>query len=613
MKSLKIVRESLALLRPRDRKLLGLAAIAEILLSLLDLAAVLMMGVITALAASEFAATPQSSLLNRFGVPSLNVVQLATLAALVGLALIAKSGFSLWLTRRIYRFVANRQATVASELAQKLLTRPLLEIRRRSSQETAFALSAGVNAATVDTLGPAMVIVAEASLTIALLLALLLVDPLVAVFTVVFFGGIGILLQLLLGSWANELGSRKRVAEVESTAIIQDAMKAYREITVSGRRGLFASKFGRRRWGAASVQADLFILSQAGKYVFEVALVVGGAILVVLLAYTRDVVSALAVLTVFLLATSRLFPSLLRLQTAFSTIRQSSGLSAETFTLVKELKSESIDELTRLELESETAAFSLAIQGGYPRFSADVVLNEVSLTYPGTVRPTLDHVTLRAPAGSSLAVVGPTGAGKTTLADCIMGILNPTAGFITVSGREPRAAVAEWPGSMAYVPQEITLVNGSVRDNVALGLAVEDLDDELIWEALDRSHLAEYLAAAREGLDTRVGEDGLSLSGGQRQRLGIARALYSRPRLLVLDEATSALDAETERLVTETFTALSGEVTRIVIAHRLATVRLCDRVVYLDAGRILASGSFEEVRQSVPDFDHQANLSGLTS
>lgn len=164
---------------------------------------------------------------------------------------------------------------------------------------------------------------------------------------------------------------------------------------------------------------------------------------------------------------------------------------------------------------------------------------------------------------------------------------------------------------MAYVPQAVALVEGSVRDNVALGLPREAIDDDRVWEALERAHLAAFLRQSRDSLDTEVGERGIRLSGGQRQRLGIARALYTRPRLLVLDEATSALDAETEMTVVETLKELEGEVTTVTIAHRLATVRTVETVVFMREGRVVSSGTFDEVRTAVPDFDRQASLLGL--
>ena len=207
--------------------------------------------------------------------------------------------------------------------------------------------------------------------------------------------------------------------------------------------------------------------------------------------------------------------------------------------------------------------------------------------------------------------MGPTGAGKSTLVDLILGILIPDSGVALIGGMTPAEALATWPGAVAYVPQDVAMANGTVRENVALGLPVEIIDDDWVWDALNRAHLGEFLLDSREGLDTVIGENGIKLSGGQRQRLGIARALYTRPKLLVLDEATSALDAETEQAISQTLQELEGAVTTVTIAHRLATIRHCDLVVYLEGGRAQAQGSFNEVRALAPQFDRQAQLLGL--
>ena len=180
-----------------------------------------------------------------------------------------------------------------------------------------------------------------------------------------------------------------------------------------------------------------------------------------------------------------------------------------------------------------------------------------------------------------------------------------------IAGLHPSEATLQWPGALAYVPQDIAVIDGTVRSNVALGLPAEIIDDDQIWEALDRAQLGDFLRGEREGIDTVVGEHGVRLSGGQRQRLGLARALFTRPRLLVLDEATSALDAETELAVSQALEQLEGNVTLIIVAHRLATIRHCDQVAYLDDGELKALGSFTEVRERVPGFDRQAELLGL--
>ena len=251
------------------------------------------------------------------------------------------------------------------------------------------------------------------------------------------------------------------------------------------------------------------------------------------------------------------------------------------------------------------------IQQGNPDFVPNVEVDAVSVTYPGSARPALSEVSLRIPAGATVALVGRSGAGKSTLVDVILGVLTPDSGGVLISGATPAEAIARWPGGIAYVPQDVVLANDSVRANVALGLPEEAIDDELVWEALRRAHLADFVVKDSAGLDTQIGEAGVRLSGGQRQRLGIARALYTKPRLLVLDEATSALDVETELAVSVMIRELGAEVTRVIIAHRLSTVRTADEVLYLEEGRVLARGSFEEVVARSPNFSRQARIMGL--
>ena len=251
------------------------------------------------------------------------------------------------------------------------------------------------------------------------------------------------------------------------------------------------------------------------------------------------------------------------------------------------------------------------IETGYPDFAGDVHVQDVGLTFDGAPEPVLDDISLHVAPGHSIALVGSTGAGKSTLADVILGVLAPDEGQVLIGGLAPRQAIQRWAGAIAYVPQNVALVAGTVRENVALGLPNEVINDDLVWEALRRAHLGDFLQDERDGLDTHIGERGFRLSGGQRQRLGIARALYTRPRLLVLDEATSALDAETELAIVETLAELEGDVTTITVAHRLATVRSADQVLYLDRGRIAARGTFDEVRAQSEEFDNQASLLGL--
>ena len=244
-------------------------------------------------------------------------------------------------------------------------------------------------------------------------------------------------------------------------------------------------------------------------------------------------------------------------------------------------------------------------------FISNIKINSITLRYENKDTIALNDVNLEIKPGKSVAIVGPSGAGKTSLVDVILGVLLPDSGSVLISGKKSLDAIATWPGAISYVPQDIKISNGSIRENVALVFPHEEITNDLVWQALDSAQLKNFVHGLPKQLDTQVGENGTKLSGGQRQRLGIARAMFTKPMLLVLDEATSSLDGQTESDISEAISNLKGTVTVIVIAHRLSTIRNSDQVIYMNGGKIIYQGTFDEVRKAVPDFDRQAELIGL--
>jgi ABC-type multidrug transport system fused ATPase/permease subunit len=342
------------------------------------------------------------------------------------------------------------------------------------------------------------------------------------------------------------------------------------------------------------------------KYLSEVALVFGSFALAAVLFSTQPVSVAAGTFALVLAAAVRVMPSLLRLQGAALSIRAAGGPASTTYSLAEDLGYP----VTVQPTEDQRTAAARSLRGSHRDFVPRIEVRGASFTYPGAAAPAIRDITLTIEQDRSVALIGRSGAGKSTLADVILGILQPDAGTVTISGMISSDALHRWPGAIAYVPQEVMLFNDSVRANIAMGLPADLIDDEAVWEALDLAHLGDFVRTVEGGLDAPVGERGLRLSGGQRQRIGVARALFTRPRLFVLDEATSALDAETERAITDILAGLKG-VTTLIIAHRLSTVRNADLVVYLEDGRKLAAGSFEEVCAQVPAFQRQADLMGL--
>ena len=612
MTVIQIIRESFSLLSKRHKWMLVAITVVQMATGFLDLAGVLLLGVVSvlSLAAVSGEALPRSVQLaiDRLGWGGMEPVTLAAWLCLgAAAALIGKTVMNALLARRTLRFLANRQAALSGELTAGLLSRPLLEVQAKASQDVAFVLTLGTQAATVGVLGAASSATADVGLLAVLALGLTAIDPLVTIFAILYFGLLALLLQRSLSRWASRMGHEATFVDIESYMAIQEALASYREVMVSDRRGLYVERIQRLRWQSASLSADTQFMGSIPKYVFEASLVVGALALAASQLASKDVAAAVGIVAVFLVAGSRVMPAVMRLQGAGLMIRRAEAPAAMAFGLSRDLKAQPAPKASSI----SAVEIRRRLEAGYPDFHPILKVEDVWLTYGGTATPAIAGVSFEAPEGASVALVGATGAGKSTMADILLGVVDPERGSATIGGLASAVAIAKWPGGVAYVPQEVALSNGTVRDNVALGLPRDAIDDEWVWEALERAHLADFLRYGREGLETLIGEKGMRISGGQRQRLGVARALFTKPRLLVLDEATSALDAETEQAIAQTMRDLEGQVTTVTIAHRLATVRHCDLVLYLEAGKLIARGTFTEVRQQSSAFDHQARLLGL--
>jgi ABC-type multidrug transport system fused ATPase/permease subunit len=433
-----------------------------------------------------------------------------------------------------------------------------------------------------------------------MVVGLFIVDPTIALATILFFSILGFSLYKLMNVKARELGRLNSKLSVESNEKITEVLDSYRESVVRNRRSYYAREIGHLRKQLALVLAELQFMPNVSKYVIESGMVVGAVILAGIQFGVQDARHAVATLSVFLAAGTRIAPAIMRVQQSLITLKSSIGSSVPTLSLIESL--EGIAEAEGVEDVLNTEHLG---------FIGEVSLTSVSLSYPGSSEKALSDLSLEIPDGLSVAIVGTSGAGKTSLVDALLGVVPVNEGIVRISGLSPSEAIEKWPGAISYVPQDVSISNGTIRQNVSLGYPTELASDELVWAALEVAQLESFVRGLPMGLETHVGERGTRLSGGQRQRLGIARAMFTKPRLLVLDEATSSLDGQTEADISSAIEMLQGSVTVILIAHRLSTVRNSSKVVYLSQGKILATGTFDEVRTSVPNFDQQAKLMGL--
>jgi ABC-type multidrug transport system fused ATPase/permease subunit len=467
-------------------------------------------------------------------------------------------------------------------------------------QQTLYAVSSGVNSITMNVLGTTVAIISDTSLLVILAAGLFIVDPIVALSTFIVFAAIAYILYRLMQVRAVRLGEEQRFLEIESSEKTLEVLNSYREIVVRNRRSFYSRELGRIRFKLADVIAERAFMPNISKYVIEITVVLGSLGIAALQFAVNDAARAFAVLAVFMAASTRISPAILRLQQGAVSIRSSVGSAGPTLDLIEELEELSLGSEKVDDLNFEHIGFT-----------GEIKLENISLTYPTKKIPAVKDISLHINQGQVVSFVGPSGAGKTTIIDVILGVLKPDSGDVQIQGHTPASAIKLWPGAIGYVPQDVMISNGTVRQNVCLGYSSNEIDEKDIWQALEVAQLAEFIRELPEGLDTPVGDRGAKLSGGQRQRLGIARAMFTKPKLLVLDEATSSLDGTTEASISEAVHNLKGGVTIVMIAHRLSTVKESDVIHYLAKGKLEMSGTFDELRRNIPEFDKQAQLMGL--
>ena len=596
---------ALSILSSKDRFRVLIVMGIQVFLGLLDLLGVAVIGLLGALSLNGVQSRPPGDRVSAFlKFVGLYNETFQTQAAALGIAasviLITRTVISIVLTRKVLFFLSRRGAVISSELMKKLMSQSLVTIQKNTLYENLYAITAGVSNITLGILGTAVVLIADISLLIIMGIGLLVVDPIMALSTVIFFALIGFGLYKFMHKKAGALGEIETELNIKSNEKIIEVLSSYRESVVRNRRDFYAREIGSLRFRLADTLAELSFMPNVSKYIIESSVVLGALAISAAQFIMQDAGRAVATLAVFLAAGTRIAPAVLRVQQGFMQIRRSLGAASTTLNLIESLKN-----VKTIEPSSDE------IDVAHTGFVPTVELKNVSFEYPNASKQAISNANLSISPGSVVAVVGPSGAGKTTLIDLILGVLEPDSGEVQISDMNPSEVSKRWPGALSYVPQDVTISNGTIRSNITLGFPDDVGTNEMILDAIHISHLAEYFIGLPEGENTRVGDRGSSMSGGQRQRLGIARAMFTKPKLLVLDEATSALDGETEANISIAIKSLKGDVTVILIAHRLSTVREADQVIYLEDGKIISIGSFDEVRSAVPNFDRQASLMGL--
>lgn len=514
---------------------------------------------------------------------------LLALGVLVFALLIASLAFKALTTYAQTRFALMREYSIGKRLVEGYLHQPYSWFLNRHSADLGKTILSEVSAVIRGGMMPLMSLLAQSAVSFTLLILLLIVDPLLALSVGAVLGLAYAAIFRSVSGWLNRLGQARITANKNRFTAVSEAFGAVKEVKVAGLEQAYIQRFSAPAEIYAKGQTSAQVIGQLPRFALE-AIAFGGMLLVILYLMARNgsFAAALPIIALYTFAGYRLMPALQQIYAAITQLRVAGpAINA----LYAELKS-----LQTTELHKETIT-SMPFKKG-------IELNGIVYSYPKSPQPALKNISLAIPVHSTVGFVGTTGSGKTTAVDVILGLLEPQKGTLTIDGQVITATNRRhWQRAIGYVPQQIYLADDTVAANIAFGVNAQNINQEAVERAAKIANLHDFVICdLPQGYATTVGERGVRLSGGQRQRIGIARALYHNPQVLILDEATSALDNLTEQAVMDAVNNLGHEITIILIAHRLGTVRQCDQIYLLDRGEVKASGTYDELMASSHQF-----------
>jgi ATP-binding cassette subfamily C protein len=535
-----------------------------------------------------------------FSFPAVNAQTLPWVAGSVFTLFLLKAFASLLLTKRAAFFVAKIEARAAKAVAEIVFGGDLSHVQKKSREEMMFAIQSGSPAAFNVLLNAANTFVTEATLFTLITLGFLVVDPWVTLAALLYFGLIAVTIQYFVGSQMTKAGTKLASSSVKANTAISDLTSVFRELSVLGLRYKYIDRIYQSRVSASNSAATNYYLNGMPRYIIEAALLVGVGLFVLLQSLSGDIVQSAGTLGVFLAGGFRLTAALLPLQSALLTMNSTIPSAKTAHDILLEsgnhrgLVAETSDNESTIDLRTRPLGVSF---------------NGVSFKYPDAEERSIFDVSLEISPGTQVAFIGASGAGKSTIADLICGVLK--AGEVKLLSNEDQSQATSKP-RISYVPQNPGIVSGSILDNIALAVDDNQVDRKKVLAAVREAHLAPVVDELPDGLDHNLGKLKDGLSGGQMQRIGLARALYTSPGLLVMDEATSALDADSELEIQRALQGIRGSVTVVLIAHRLNTIQHADQVFLIEKGRVVDSGTFQELVARNPSVERLVKLMNVS-
>lgn len=585
-----LYKEVLGAISPSARSFLIWYAAALGVLAVLDSAALGLLALLIApMAVGQTASLPIVGQLDFTGL----LIAISVLCIIIVLKGFASLAVLFWGGRR----GAEYEIELGSRLFAAFLRSPWETRLSRNSADIVRFTDSSVSVLVTSFLLPGATLLSEALSFTSILMVVAITQPITAATTLIYLGLIGFALYLWVARESRRAGEVNLHFAILTSRFIHGMVASMKEISLRGKLDEVGAVVEGSRRRATRARANLMFLGQVPRYALESGLIAGFVLIGGVGYWVGGSTGAITSVALFSVAGFRMAPAVVRVQQVLSELTANSPHARAVLDEIYsgEKASKEFHSDNQLPLQDE------------PR---ELVLDNVTFQYQGAPTVALDSLTLTIEMGTTVAFVGASGSGKSTAIDVILGFLQPQSGTVRIDDLPLTEVSDAWRRRLGYVPQDVSIFDGTVAENVALSWSGE-YNEEQVRQALKQARLLETIEARPGGFNARVGERGLALSGGQRQRLGIARALYPDPFVLVMDEATSALDTKTEAEVNEAISGLRGRTTLILVAHRLSTIMQADKIFYMREGRVIDQGTFQELVARVPDFAKQAELSGL--
>ncbi len=496
------------------------------------------------------------------------------------------------------RFIYNRYRSISSRLFKIYMNVPYSFHLRRNSAELIRNVNSEAMAIATSVMLPLLQIATELIMALAIIILLLIVEPLVTLFALIILGGASVLFLKFTKKQMKQHGEKALAERSAIIKTINEGIGGFKEITLMNRQSWFIKKFEASILNLSRAQIYQQITRQSVHPIIETFAIAGILLIAVfLLSQGHSLASLAATLALFALSIKRLLPAINNIISEYNSLRYHS-YSVEP--IYQDLTSLKDYEYREKDIKEEKIKKKKNNDNSFLKDKIEI--KNLDFSYDKSQKLILKDISLNIFQGQAIGFVGSTGSGKTTLIDLILGLLKPSQGEILVDNKNIKDHLSSWQQNIGYIPQFIYLSDDSIKNNIALGLKEKEIDDEKIRKAIEVSQLTEFVDQLPDKENTKIGERGVRLSGGQRQRIGIARALYNNPEVLVMDEATSSLDNITEKFIIQAIEKLKKDRTIIIIAHRLTTVKNCDTLYILKQGQIIAKGSYQELAEKNQEF-----------